>query len=312
MTQQGNRLMATHQAQSQPAMEDDLYEILGVLPSAEDIVITAAYRVLAQRYHPDRWTGSPAEAHERMAAINRAYETLKDSARRAAYDAKRSKKAQASYEQQQDKGREEVFSQAIHDLEARWRIAVEVFPDLNTLRAKLAKLSSALAFSFVTVMLEKKAFDDRRALAERMQDMFLERYFGTDQKVKDVARDLILGGHRDAAKTLNELVDVMGSGVDSNRLIAVVNERHRAQIYESRSAAARESAVSMQRSAFIAEPCIANLLPLCETARVTVKEKSNGFFRDPDYVVTPPGGSPLTFTTAKDFIGWGLKEFQGL
>jgi curved DNA-binding protein len=73
-------------------MDDDLYEILGVLPSAEDIVITAAYRVLAQRYHPDRWAGPPAEAHERMAAINRAYETLKDPARRAAYDGQRSKK----------------------------------------------------------------------------------------------------------------------------------------------------------------------------------------------------------------------------
>jgi DnaJ-class molecular chaperone len=36
-------------------MEDDLYEILGVLPTAEDIVITAAYRVLAQRYYPDPW-----------------------------------------------------------------------------------------------------------------------------------------------------------------------------------------------------------------------------------------------------------------
>lgn len=67
-------------------MTDDFYEVLGVLPSAEDVVITAAYRVLAQRYHPDRWTGPPDEAHARMAAINRAYDTLKDPKSRAAYD----------------------------------------------------------------------------------------------------------------------------------------------------------------------------------------------------------------------------------
>ena len=55
---------------------DDLYSVLGVLPDAEDIVITAAYRALAQRYHPDRWGGDPAIAHKRMSAINAAYKTL--------------------------------------------------------------------------------------------------------------------------------------------------------------------------------------------------------------------------------------------
>jgi curved DNA-binding protein CbpA len=297
-------------------MEDDLYEILGVLPSAEDIVITAAYRVLAQRYHPDRWTGPPAEAHERMATINRAYETLKDPARRAAYDGRRSKKDQASYEQQQDQGREEVFSQAINDLEARWKIAADVFPDLNTLRSKLAKLSSGLAFSYVTVVLEKKAFNDRQALAERMQDMFLERYFGTDPKIKDVARDLILAGQRDAAKTLNELVDVMGSAVDPNSLIEVINSRHSAALEGSRNAAAHERAVAMHRSAFLQRPCIANLLPLCEAAGLKVSEKSNGsffrdwFFRDSHYTVSGSGRLPLTFTSWDDFVAWGVNEFK--
>jgi curved DNA-binding protein CbpA len=297
-------------------MEDDLYEILGVLPSAEDIVITAAYRVLAQRYHPDRWTGPPAEAHERMAAINRAYETLKDPARRAAYDGQRSKRDQASYEQQQDQGREEVFSQAINDLEVRWKIAADVFPDLNALRAKLAKLSSALAFSYVTVLLEKKAFNDRQALAERMQDMFLERYFGTDPKIKDVASDLILAGQRDAAKTLNELVDVMGSAVDPNSLIEVINSRHSAALEGSRNAAAYERAVAMHRSAFLQRPCIANLLPLCEAAGFTVTEKSSGsLFRDwfhqgSHYTVLRPGRLPLSFTSWEDFVAWGVNEFK--
>ena len=33
----------------------DYFAVLGVLPTAEDIVIRAVYRALAQRYHPDRF-----------------------------------------------------------------------------------------------------------------------------------------------------------------------------------------------------------------------------------------------------------------
>jgi curved DNA-binding protein CbpA len=32
----------------------DHYSVIGVLPTADDVVIRAAYRALAQRYHSDR------------------------------------------------------------------------------------------------------------------------------------------------------------------------------------------------------------------------------------------------------------------
>src|SRR6202795_3402547 len=67
----------------------DLYAILGVHPSAEDIVIRAAFKALAQRYHPDRFNGSMEEAHRRMADLTNAYETLADPARRRKYDRRR-------------------------------------------------------------------------------------------------------------------------------------------------------------------------------------------------------------------------------
>ena len=35
-------------------LNKDYYKILGVLDNAEDIVIKAAYRALAQKYHPDK------------------------------------------------------------------------------------------------------------------------------------------------------------------------------------------------------------------------------------------------------------------
>jgi hypothetical protein len=67
----------------------DFYAILGVHPHAEDIVIRAAFKALAQRYHPDRFSGSKDEAHRRMADLTNAYETLADPARRRKYDRRR-------------------------------------------------------------------------------------------------------------------------------------------------------------------------------------------------------------------------------
>lgn len=67
----------------------DYYAILGVDPTAEDIVIRAAYKALAQRYHPDRFAGSQDEAHRRMSEITKAYEVLADPMRRKKYDRRR-------------------------------------------------------------------------------------------------------------------------------------------------------------------------------------------------------------------------------
>src|SRR3954469_13879503 len=62
----------------------DPYKVLQVDSEAEDEVIQAAYRRLAQKYHPD--VAPTVEAAARMAAINGAWETLRDPSRRAAHD----------------------------------------------------------------------------------------------------------------------------------------------------------------------------------------------------------------------------------
>lgn len=66
--------------------QKDYYALLGVLPEAEDVVIKAAYRALAQRYHPDRFDRSAEEATLRMIEINEAYQVLSDPDLRLAYD----------------------------------------------------------------------------------------------------------------------------------------------------------------------------------------------------------------------------------
>jgi curved DNA-binding protein CbpA len=64
----------------------DPYKVLQVDPEAEDEVVQAAYRRLAQKYHPD--VAGP-EGSVRMASINAAWELLRDPARRAAVDRER-------------------------------------------------------------------------------------------------------------------------------------------------------------------------------------------------------------------------------
>src|SRR6476659_952194 len=64
----------------------DPYKVLQVDPEAEEEVIQAAYRRLAQKYHPD--IAGPSGA-ERMAAINAAWELLRDPNQRATYDRER-------------------------------------------------------------------------------------------------------------------------------------------------------------------------------------------------------------------------------
>jgi DnaJ-class molecular chaperone len=62
------------------------YQILGVLNDAEDIVIRAAYKALAQKYHPDKWTGSKEEVTQRMSEINQAYHVLTSMEKKLRYD----------------------------------------------------------------------------------------------------------------------------------------------------------------------------------------------------------------------------------
>lgn len=62
---------------------DDLYRRLEVDPLARPAVIDAAYRALAKALHPDV-TGR--DTTREMAAINAAYDVLRDPAERARYD----------------------------------------------------------------------------------------------------------------------------------------------------------------------------------------------------------------------------------
>jgi curved DNA-binding protein CbpA len=61
------------------------YDNLKVASNAPDVVIRAAYRVLVQQNHPDKFPDR-AVAEHRIKIINKAYEVLSDPGRRKAHD----------------------------------------------------------------------------------------------------------------------------------------------------------------------------------------------------------------------------------
>ncbi len=63
----------------------DPYRVLQVTPGAEQEVVSAAYRALALKYHPDR-DGSP-EAARRMQELNEAFALVRDAVVRARWEA---------------------------------------------------------------------------------------------------------------------------------------------------------------------------------------------------------------------------------
>lgn len=65
-------------------MQKSFYEILQVDPLAELEVIKAAFKVLAQKYHPDRSQHSDSENF--MKSLNQAYAVLSDPEQRKKYD----------------------------------------------------------------------------------------------------------------------------------------------------------------------------------------------------------------------------------
>jgi curved DNA-binding protein CbpA len=67
--------------------DKDLYKVLHVDPQADPDVITAAFRALARKLHPD--IDATGVQEYRMAELNRAYNVLRDPNERKAYDLRR-------------------------------------------------------------------------------------------------------------------------------------------------------------------------------------------------------------------------------
>jgi curved DNA-binding protein CbpA len=206
--------------------QKDYYMILGVLPDAEDVVIKAAYKALIQRYHPDRFKGSAEEAQRRTTELNEAYEVLSNPSKRAAYDRERQAQHNSSTSDYDD---DYVDDSSADVLEQDWAVALEFYPDLKGLEARLRRISMPLAIGFRQLLLSNKDFDKRVTVAQQLEKRFLQSYFGSNTKVVEFATKLIMDGKRDAAKELNKVIGVLGSKVDSKPVIDKIYTKYYAQ-----------------------------------------------------------------------------------
>jgi DnaJ-class molecular chaperone len=64
----------------------NFYQTLGLLSDADDVVIKAAYRALAQKYHPDKYKTNKELHTQVMAKLNEAFAAIGTKAKRKAYD----------------------------------------------------------------------------------------------------------------------------------------------------------------------------------------------------------------------------------
>jgi curved DNA-binding protein CbpA len=198
-------------------MSKDYYRILGVLDDAEDIVIRAAYKALAQRYHPDKWAGDREEANRRMADINEAFDTLSDPIKRKAYDSTRDKN---QFDEEDSENEEELLSSVERD----WKKVLEYFPDLNDIAAYLAKISKSLEYTYKVTLLERKNFNNRLEFSKALEKNYLQKYFGSSEEIIEFAKELILGGKKEAARELNAAVNLLGSDVQPKLIIEKIQK----------------------------------------------------------------------------------------
>ena len=191
------------------------YDVLGVSPTADDFVIKAAYKALAQRYHPDKFRGNTIDATDaeaKMRQLNEAYQVLSDPAKRREYNASFQQRAQENQQSSQQKSEQAKQQED-------WAIALRFYPDLTELETRLGKIDPSLVSEFRSSLLASQQYEQRQRVASQLEQNYLEDYFGSDPKILECARDLLIAGHREVAKELNRMLKVVGGGVSSEKII---------------------------------------------------------------------------------------------
>jgi curved DNA-binding protein CbpA len=268
------------------------YQTLGITKDAEDIVIRAAYRALAQKYHPDRWEGDKADATAKMAQINEAYRVLSDPKTRTEYD-------NTLDESDEIDDNEDVEVPLETTQQAVWDKALKYFPDLTRIERSLSKTSSRLAKEYKILLTEKKLFNDREQIALFMEKNFLKRYFGSNEKIISFARELIHRGHRNAAKELNQTMDLLGSSVNPDTVIRKIKEDFLGQ-------GSTEDPVKASARSLLRMPTVNAAKEFLERIGWKVRDKSTFF--GPNRYEVAKGSISHDFEDVDSFISFSLSE----
>lgn len=285
----------------------DYYAILGILPTAEMIVIKAAYRALAQKYHPDGHSRPDSNADDRMRKINEAYEILSNPAKRSAYDHAR-RAASIRDDDLENEFSQSAFNDAEQEQRTHWDLALEYYPDLASIYAGLKMTSIKLAFAFKATILEKKAFAKRRELAALLETEFLQTYFGSNPDIIKLAKELIAGGQKDAAKELNRAIAVLGDEVDIELIRRTLFSKYLKAKPDGRpdssnrfTKSASELALALKTTHYIED---ATLLVEALGGRIEHASRSSSFFFKRDFISVRVLSYSVEFATPYDMVLW--------
>jgi curved DNA-binding protein CbpA len=212
------------------ATQKDYYSILGVIDSAEMVVIKAAYKALMMVYHPDRYEGDTDEAIRKTKEINEAYAVLIDPEKRKQYIHKQST-PKNGFESTQDP-EDNSFNYKNKELEPGWLIAIELVKGLDDLYQNLNVLSKELALSFKQKILESKRFDDAQLIAENLESEFIKKFFGTHKDIQNFSRWLLSTQQRAAAKEINKLVAQTNDRLNPYHVIETIINKYQLTGFE--------------------------------------------------------------------------------
>jgi curved DNA-binding protein CbpA len=219
----------------------DYYRVLEVVDDAEDIVIRGAYRALAQRYHPDKWSGDEELARTRMEHINEAYAILSDPISRQQYDSYRT---QEHYEPDPYEKLEDSLPD--DELDESWKVFCEYYPDLVNIYRQLQALSSNLAFTYKLTLLNSQALPQRLEIAQRLEKNYLEKYFGNQTALQLYAKDLLLHQRTKAVRELNRVLTILGNEVDPLVVVRKIEESFAEDFSEERTPKEKKRALKNQ------------------------------------------------------------------
>jgi curved DNA-binding protein CbpA len=191
--------------------QKDYYAILGCALNADQSVIQAAYRALAKKHHPDANQGSD-ESKAKFQEIQEAYEVLSNPTKRAYYDSMRSGTSGREYAPGEEHAND---SSAINaELQKRWEIVKEYYADADQIAIQLGELSPNLKLIFQIILLDTKAFKEALNLSRTIEDIYLERYFGQNEHIKQFAKRLLKHKNTyensDALRELNRTIAILG------------------------------------------------------------------------------------------------------
>jgi len=128
------------------------YETLGLIPSADDVVIKAAFKALAQKYHPDKYKGDVKHALRLMVDFNEAYSHLKTKALRQAYDARLSEHGAKHQKENAPPTKEEVHMELVKKIKKNVIDEMGVIAIFEELFQCEVKVQTGWMNSYITVI----------------------------------------------------------------------------------------------------------------------------------------------------------------